>query len=132
MEAGYLACVHSDGKKAMTEFGVYYTSGNPILFRITEDSNITDLKEKIRQITMNRRIISEVCYRSPFLNENGVVSYEEKELCLDDDVREMVKNFIKYEAFTGPIELYVKFLRSTDEILELCQTPTYDNCMQQF
>jgi hypothetical protein len=82
MEAGYLACVHSDGKKSMTEFGVYYTSGNPILFRITEDIKITDLKEKIRQVTMNRRIINKVCYRSPFLNENGVVSYEEKNFVL--------------------------------------------------
>jgi hypothetical protein len=81
------------------------------------------LKEKIRQITMNRGIISELCYWSPFLNENGVVSYGEIKLCLDDDVREMVENFLKYQAFTGPIELFVKFLRSTDEILELCQTP---------
>jgi hypothetical protein len=36
MKAGYLAWVHSDGKKSMTEFGVYYTSGNPILFRISQ------------------------------------------------------------------------------------------------
>jgi hypothetical protein len=53
-------------------------------------------------------------------------------MCFDDDVRRMVEFFLKYQAFTGPIELYVKFLRSTDEILELCQTPSNDNCMQQF
>jgi hypothetical protein len=35
----------------------------------------------------------------------------------------MVENFLKYQAFTGPIELFVKFISSTDEILELCQTP---------
>jgi hypothetical protein len=48
---------------------------------------------------------------------------------IDDHVREMFGNFLKYQAFTGPIELNVKFLRSTYEILELCQTPTYDNFM---
>jgi hypothetical protein len=81
---------------------------------------------------MNRGIISELCYRSPFLNENGVVSYGEIKLCLDDDVREMVEIFLKYQAFTGPIEWFVKFLRSTDEIFSSVKHQTYDNCMQQF
>jgi hypothetical protein len=130
MEAGYLACVHSYGKKTMTEFGVYYTSGNPVLFRIAEDISITDLKEKIRQVTTNERNIWEVCYRSPFLNKHGVVSYEEKELRCDNDVRQMFEIYLKFQTFTGPIELYVKFLRTTDEIIELCQTPSNDNCMQ--
>jgi hypothetical protein len=125
MEAGYLVCVHSYGQKSVTEFGVYYISGNPILFRITEDISMTALKEKIRQVTMNPRNISEVCYRSHFLSENGVISYEEKTLIHDNDVRRMVENFLKFQTFTGPIELYVKFLRPVDEILELCQTPSY-------
>jgi hypothetical protein len=76
------------------------------------------------------KMCSEVCYRSPFLSEHGVISYEEKTLIHDSDVRRMVENFLKFQTFTGPIELYVKFLRSVDEILELCQTPSYDNCMQ--
>jgi hypothetical protein len=125
MEAGYLVCVHSNGQKSVTEFGIFYTSGNPILSRITEEITITALKEKISQVTMNPRNISEVCYRSPFLSENGVISYEEKTLIHDNDVRRMVEIFLKFQTFTGPIELYVKFLRSVDEILELCQTPSY-------
>jgi hypothetical protein len=123
MEEGNLAFVHSNGKKSLTVSGVYYSCPNPMSFRIKENISLEELKEKIRQVTMNPTNGVELFYRSPYLDQNGVVMYEEKILECNANVNKMFETFCKFRN-AGPIELYATFSRSVEEILSLLEPPT--------
>jgi hypothetical protein len=123
MEEGNLAFVHSNGEKSITVSGVYYSCPNPISFRIKENISFQELKEKIRQVTINSRNIFELFYRSPYLDKNGVLMYGDKLLLCNDDVNKMFMTFFKFRN-AGPIELYATFSRSVEEILSLLEPPT--------
>lgn len=120
---GHLAFVHHDGKKSITDIGVYYTCINPKSFRFKEDFSLRKLKEIICELTMSQAEVYQLCYRSPYLNETGVLNYKEELLLYDADVRQVFATFVNFKQ-AGPIEFYATFTRSVDEIMSLLVPPT--------
>lgn len=87
-----------------------------------ENFGFDDIQTQIRHVTEFEREIVALRYRKSYINSNGMLLYEEIRICNDEDVREMFDNYLNFINL-GPLELYVSFSRTVDEIVSLCKNP---------
>lgn len=95
---------------------------DPISVRLMENFGFNDIQTQIRHVTKFEREIVTLRYWKPYINSNDMLLYEEIWICNDGDVREMFDSYLNFINL-GPLELYVSFRRTVDEIVSLCKKP---------
>ena len=118
-----MAVVYYDGRITTNATGVLFESDAPIFFRMKSTVTIDELKRDLqRKVGDGSRQVAEINYRCPSLQDGGSVYYTNMTLVDDDDIQIIWNGFGVY-ASNGPIELFVKFVRSTDEIIACLHAP---------